>query len=155
MSFNIIVTVYRYFFNFTLHYGQDYRPSYRLCGGDICMTIMILLSICFVFSLLVSFIYQTIVNHNLINIFSLPDYDLLFESPIEIGDDVYDLYTGLIAKYCGDCLGDDNNIYIEKDGGYVEFKATNEFKAYMHGMKFHINMNKPYTTPWGYYNPST
>ena len=52
-------------------------------------------------------------------------------------------------------LGDDNNIYIEKDGGYVEFKATNEFKAYMHGMKFHINMNKPYTTPWGYYNPST
>ena len=75
------------------------------------MTIMILLSICFVFSLLVSFIYQTIVNHNLINIFSLPDYDLLFESPIEIGDDVYDLYTGLIAKYCGDCLGDDNNTY--------------------------------------------
>ena len=75
------------------------------------MTIMILLSICFVFSLLVSFIYQTIVNHNLINIFSLPGYDLLFESPIEIGDDVYDLYTGLISKYCGDCLGDDNNIY--------------------------------------------
>lgn len=111
MSFNTIVTVYRYFFNFTLHYGQDYRPSYRLCGGDICMTIMILLSICFVFSLLVSFIYQTIVNHNLINIFSLSDYDLLFESPIEIGDDVYDLYTGLIAKYCGDCLGDDNNMY--------------------------------------------
>ena len=111
MSFDIIVTVYRYFFNFTLHYGQDYRPSYRLCGGDICMTIMILLSICFVFSLLVSFIYQTIVNHNLINIFSLPDYDLLFESPIEIGDDVYDLYTGLIAKYCGDCIKDDNNMY--------------------------------------------
>ena len=111
MSFNTIVTVYRYFFNFTLHYGSDYRPRNRLNGGEFCMTIMILLSICFVFSLLVSFIYQTIVNHNLINIFSLPDYDLLFESPIEIGDDVYDLYTGLIAKYCGDCLGDDNNIY--------------------------------------------
>lgn len=75
------------------------------------MTITILLSICFVFSLLVSFIYQTIVNHNLMSIFSLPDYDLLFESPIEIGDDVYDLYTGLITKYCGDCIGDDNNIY--------------------------------------------
>ncbi len=75
------------------------------------MTITILLFICFVFSLLVSFIYQTIVNHNLLSIFSLPDYDLLFESPIEIGDDVFDLYTGLIAKYCGDCLGDDNNIY--------------------------------------------
>ena len=73
--------------------------------------IVIILSICFVFSLLVSFIYQTIVNHILMNIFSLPDYDLLFESPIEIGDDVYDLYTGLIAKYCGDYLGDDNNIY--------------------------------------------
>ena len=111
MSFNTIVTVYRYFFNFTLHYGSDYRPSCRLCGDDICMTIIILLSICFVFSLLVSFIYQTIVNHNLINIFSLPDYDLLFESPIKIGDDVYDLYTGLIAKYCGDCLRDDNNMY--------------------------------------------
>ena len=75
------------------------------------MTIAILLSICFVFSLLVSFIYQTIVNHILMNIFSLPDYDLLFESPIEIGDDVYDLYTGLIAKYCGDCIEDDNNTY--------------------------------------------
>ena len=111
MSFNTIVTVYRYFFHLSIIYGSDYRPRNRLSGGEFCMTIMILLSICFVFSLLVSFIYQTIVNHNLINIFSLPDYDLLFESPIEIGDDVYDLYTGLIAKYCGDCLGDDNNIY--------------------------------------------
>lgn len=111
MSFNTIVTVCRYFFNFTLHYGSDYRPRNRLCGGEFCMTIMILLSICFVFSLLVSFIYQTIVNHILMNIFSLPDYDLLFESPIEIGDDVYDLYTGLIAKYCGDCIEDDNNMY--------------------------------------------
>ena len=111
MSFDIIVTVYRYFFNLSIIYGSDYRPRNRLSGGEFCMTIMILLSICFVFSLLVSFIYQTIVNHNLINIFSLPDYDLLFESPIEIGDDVYDLYTGLIAKYCGDCLEDDNNMY--------------------------------------------
>ena len=111
MSFDIIVTVYRYFFNLSIIYGSDYRPRNRLSGGEFCMTIMILLSICFVFSLLVSFIYQTIVNHILMNIFSLPDYDLLFESPIEIGDDVYDLYTGLIAKYCGDCLGDDNNIY--------------------------------------------
>lgn len=111
MSFNTIVTVYRYFFNFTLHYGSDYRPRNRLSGGEFCMNVMILLSICFVFSLLVSFIYQTIVNHILMNIFSLPDYDLLFESPIEIGDDVYDLYTGLIAKYCGDCIEDDNNMY--------------------------------------------
>ena len=111
MSFNTIVTVYRYFFHLSIIYGSDYRPRNRLSGGEFCMTIMILLSICFVFSLLVSFIYQTIVNHILMNIFSLPDYDLLFESPIEIGDDVYDLYTGLIAKYCGDCLGDDNNIY--------------------------------------------
>ena len=111
MSFDIIVTVYRYFFHLSIIYGSDYRPRNRLSGGEFCMTIMILLSICFVFSLLVSFIYQTIVNHILMNIFSLPDYDLLFESPIEIGDDVYDLYTGLIAKYCGDCLEDDNNMY--------------------------------------------
>lgn len=75
------------------------------------MTVVVLLVICFIFSLLVSFIYQTIVNHNLLNVFILPDYDLLFESPIEIGDDVFDLYTGLIAKYCGDCIGEDNNIY--------------------------------------------
>lgn len=111
MSFNTIVTVYRYFFHLSIIYGSDYRPRNRLSGGEFCMTIMILLSICFVFSLLVSFIYQTIVNHILMNIFSLPDYDLLFESPIEIGDDVYDLYTGLIAKYCGDCIEDDNNTY--------------------------------------------
>ena len=111
MSFDTIVTVYRYFFHLSIIYGSDYRPRNRLSGGEFCMTIMILLFCCFIFSLLVSFIYQTIVNHILMNIFSLPDYDLLFESPIEIGDDVYDLYTGLIAKYCGDCIEDDNNTY--------------------------------------------
>ena len=126
MSFDTIVTVYRYFFNFTLHYGSDYRPCNRLSGGEFCMTIIILLSICFVFSLLVSFIYQTIVNHILMNIFSLPDYDLLFESPIEIGDDVYDLYTGLIAKYCGDCIEDDNNTYFV----IVFFKENTVYYTY-------------------------
>ena len=89
------------------------------------MNIVIILSICFVFSLLVSFIYQTIVNHILMNIFLLPDYDLLFESPIEIGDDVYDLYTGLIAKYCGDCIEDDNTysviVFIKENTVYYTY----------------------------------
>ena len=75
------------------------------------MNIVIILSICFVFSLLVSFIYQTIVNHNLMNLIDLTDYDLLFDEPLEIGDDVYDLHTGFVAKYCGEALGNDNNLY--------------------------------------------
>ena len=35
MSFDIIVTVYRYFFNLSIIYGSDYRPRNRLSGGDI------------------------------------------------------------------------------------------------------------------------
>lgn len=71
--------------------------------------ITILLSCCFMFSLLIGFIYQTIVNHNLRNALS-NDYDLLLESPINIGDDVYDLNSGLIGKYCGDYV-DNNDTY--------------------------------------------
>ena len=52
-------------------------------------------------------------------------------------------------------LGDDNKIYIEKGGSYVEVKASDEFKAHMYGVKYGVNMNKPYTTPWGYYNALT
>ena len=34
MSFDIIVTVYRYFFHLSIIYGSDYRPRNRLSGGE-------------------------------------------------------------------------------------------------------------------------
>ena len=34
MSFNTIVTVYRYFFHLSIIYGSDYRPCNRLSGGE-------------------------------------------------------------------------------------------------------------------------
>lgn len=71
------------------------------------------IAICFVFSLVIAVIAQDVWD----NFWSISDeeYDIdeleVIDLDIEVGDTVYDTLTRRVGIYCGDCLGEDNNIY--------------------------------------------
>lgn len=71
------------------------------------------IAVCFIFSFVIAVIAQDIWD----NFWSPSDeeYDIndleVIDLDIEVGDTVYDTLTRRVGIYCGDCLGQDDNVY--------------------------------------------